>query len=214
MTSAWLRGPYRAGPWPGLTPAGAGVLLGCALLLAGGQLIVGTPSTPMPDLPILAACAFAPLVLATRLTRIPGAAAAVCGAYLLPRSLLSLFDPGLEPPPLLLVPALAFDLTLWLAARDVANLRTLWPVRRKRWPKPNSRPLQPGSLRASLAGGLFGLTLAAIEPPFVVLLGADPTPWSGPIVFEAGVLCTGICAVLALAVGAGAKRSSGRGTES
>ena len=40
MTPAWLRGPYRAGPWPGLTPAGAGVLLGCALLLAGGQLIV------------------------------------------------------------------------------------------------------------------------------------------------------------------------------
>ena len=215
MTPAWLSGPYRAGPWPGLTPAGAGVLLGCALLLAGGQLIVGTPSTPLPDLPILAALAFAPLALATRVTRIPGAAAAVCGAYLLPRSLLSLLYPALEPPPLLLVPALVFDLSLWIAAGDMANLRNLWPGRRKPWRKRNTTPRQPGRSRASLAGGLFGLTLAALEPSFVVLLGADPATWSGPALLEAGAACTAICALLALCVpGAGATASSGPGTKS
>src|SRR5437016_4946816 len=118
---------YRAGPWPGLTPHGAGVLLGGALLLASGQLIVAMPTRPIPDLPVLAVCAFAPVALATRLTGIPGAAAAVCGAYLLPRSLLSLLDPGLAPPPLLLVPALVFDVSLWLRADDVANLAQVWP---------------------------------------------------------------------------------------
>ena len=200
MTPAWLRGPYRAGPWPGLTPAGAGVLLGCALLLAGGQLIVGTPSTPMPDLPILAALAFAPLALATRLTRIPGAAAAVCGAYLLPRSLLSLLDPGLEPPPLLLVPALAFDMSLWLRTDDALKLRKLRPRRRAAWRKRNNRPRQPGRFRASLAGGFFGLTLAVLEPPFVILLGAEPATWSGPALIEAVALCVAVCAVLGLGV--------------
>jgi hypothetical protein len=215
MTPVWLNGPYRAGPWPGLTPAGAGVLLGCALLLAGGQLIVGTPSRPIPDLPILAACAFAPLALATRLTRIPGAAAAVCGAYLLPRSLLSLVDPGLDPPPLLLVPALVFDLSLWLAAGDMANLRNLWPGRQKPWRKRHRHPRQPGLFRAFLAGALFGLTLAVLEPPFVILLGADPATWSVPAVIEAGAACTAICALLALFIpGTGATASSGRGTES
>ena len=192
--------PYRAGPWPGLTPAGAGVLLGCALLLAGGQLIVATPARPMPDLPILAAGAFAPLALATRLTQIPGAAAAVCGAYLLPRSLLSLVDPGLEPPPLLLVPALVFDLSLWLKAADLANLAHVWPTRRQAWGKRARHPCQPQKWRASLAGGLFGLTLAALEPPFVTLLGAEPATWSGPTVFGAAAVCAAICALLGLSV--------------
>ena len=35
-------------PWPGLSPAGAVVLLGCALLLAGGQLVVGDPRAALP----------------------------------------------------------------------------------------------------------------------------------------------------------------------
>ena len=39
---------YRDGPWPGLSPAGAAVLLGCALLLAGGQLVVGDPRRRFP----------------------------------------------------------------------------------------------------------------------------------------------------------------------
>jgi hypothetical protein len=200
-------GPYRAGPWPGLTPAGAGVLLGCALLLAGGQLIVAQPSRPLPDLPILAVCAFAPLVLATRLTNSPGAAAAVCGAYLLPRSVLSLFDPGLEPPPLLLVPALVFDIGLWISTADLANLLNVWPGRRHAWRRRKRSPRQPGSVRASLAGGLFGVTLAALEPPFVVLLGADPATWSGPAVIAAAAVCTAMCTLLGLGPPGGGRRA-------
>jgi len=196
-------GPFRAGPWPGLTPNGAGVLLGCALLLASGQLIVATPIRPIPDLPVLVVCAFAPLALATRLTHIPGAAAAVCGAYLLPRSLLSLLDPELAPPPLLLVPALGFDVSLWLRAADLVNVAHVWPhvwpKRRHLWRKRMSGPRQPGPARAALAGGLFGLTLAALEPSYVVLLGADPTTWSGPTVFEATTASTAMCALLGLA---------------
>src|SRR5438105_5797515 len=131
-------GPYRAGPWPGLTPRGAGVLLGCALLLAGGQLIVGPPRQPLPDLPLLAATAFVPLGLAGRLTLTPGAAAAVCGAYLLPRSLLSLVDPSVEPPPLLLVAALAFDVSLWLQPRDIASVFAAWRRKHRIWPTTHS----------------------------------------------------------------------------
>jgi hypothetical protein len=197
-------GPYRAGPWPGLTPNGGGLLLGCALLLASGQLALGTPTRPLPDLPVLAVLAFAPLALATRLTHIPGAASAVCGAYLLPRSLLTLLDPALQLPPLLLVPAVVFDLSLWLRAADLANVVNLWPGRRQAWRTRDRqawrtrdrRARHPGLFRAALAGGLFGLTLAAIEPAFVVLLGADPALWSGPIVSAAAAGCAAVCAAL------------------
>jgi hypothetical protein len=208
-------GPYRAGPWPGLTPAGAGVLLGCALLLAAGQVIFAAPTRPLPDLPVLAAVAFAPVALATRLTKVPCAAAAVCGAYLLPRSLLSLVEPGLEPPPLLLVPALMFDVGLWLRAGDLTNIVNLWPGRRQAWRKRHrSSRRQLGSLRAPIAGGLFGLTLAALEPSFVVLLGADPATWSGPSVIEATLVRAVICALLALIVPGGGAANSGPGRES
>jgi hypothetical protein len=193
-------GPYHAWPWPGLTPRGAGLLLGCALLLAGGQLILALPQRPMPDVPRMACMAFAPLALATQLTRTPGAASAVCGAYLLPRSLLSLVDPGLPPPPLLLVPALVFDLSMWLRASDLLNLTTLWPGRRNAWRKrtaPKTR--QPGRIRAALAGGLFGLTLATLQPSFEVLLGADPATWSGPDVSTAVALSAATCALLGIA---------------
>jgi hypothetical protein len=206
--------PYRAGPWPGLTPRGAGVLLGCALLLAGAQLILEpTPHQPLPDLPLLAAFAFVPLALATRLTRTPGAASAVCGAYLLPRTLLSLVNPTLEPPPLLLVPALIFDVSLWLRASDLANFMNSWPGRaHKAWRKRDRRLRQPGPLRAAVAGGAFGLVLAAVEPSFVVLLGADPATWSGTDVTTAAELCAAICALIGPGVqGIGL---SGRGTES
>ncbi len=214
MTRVWWSGPYRAGPWPGLTPAGAGVLLCCALLLAGGQFILATPSKPMPDLPVLAGCAFVPLALASRLTKIPGAAAAVCGAYLLPRSLLSLLDPRLAPPPLLLVPALVFDVALWLRANDLANLVNLWPSKQKVWRKHDRSPRKPGLVRASIAGGLFGLTMAALEPPFVVLLGADPASWSGSNVLVATAVCAAICALLGLSVPNKAGVSCGRDRES
>jgi hypothetical protein len=197
-----------------LTPSGAGVLLGCAVLLAGGQLIFQMPTRPLPDLPALAAVAFAPLALATRLTKIPGAAAAVCGAYLLPRSLLSLVDPGLEPPPLLLVPALVFDVSLWLRTADLANLANLWPGTGQAWHKRDRRPRRPGSFRALIAGGLFGLTLATLEPSFVVLLGADPATWSGPAMNTAATACTAICALLGLSVSGIGAAKSGRDRES
>jgi hypothetical protein len=194
-------GPYRAGPWPGLTPRGAGLLLGCALMLAGGQLILDTPHRPLPDLPVMAVFAFVPLARATRLTWIPGAASAVCGAYLLPRTLISLVDPSLEPPPLLLVPALAFDVCLWLRASDLAQLLNSWPGRnRTAWRKRDRRPRQPGPARAALAGGAFGLVLAAIEPSFVVLLGADPATWSGTDVGAAAASCAAVCALLGFSV--------------
>ncbi|MCA1645067.1 MAG: hypothetical protein LC797_06235 [Chloroflexi bacterium] len=189
--------PYRAGPWPGLTPRGAGVLLGCALVLAGGQFGLGMPAQPVPDVPLMALLVFAPLALAVRLTRIPGAASAVCGAYLLPRTLLSVVEPGLEPPPLLLVPALVFDMSLWLRAGD---LRNLWPARRNPWRKRDRAVPRPGLLRAASAGGLFGLTLAALEPPFVGLLGADPAKWSGADTVVAAAACAVCCALLGLSV--------------
>ncbi len=110
-------GRYRAGPWPGLSPAGGLVLLGCVLLLAGGQLALGEPRRPLPDLLLVGILAVLPVALATRLVRAPGVASAVCGAYLLPRALVSLVEPGFDLPPLLLVPAVAFDLSALAAGR-------------------------------------------------------------------------------------------------
>jgi hypothetical protein len=146
-------GRYRAGPWPGLAPAGAGVLLGCALLLAGGQLVSGDdPRAPLPDLPLLAVLGLCPLVLATRLVGAPGVASAVCGAYLLPRALLSLVDPSIAPPPLLLVPALAFDVSAWLRAGDLATLIRVWPRGQSTWRRRG--PHRPRSLRAKTTAGM------------------------------------------------------------
>jgi hypothetical protein len=193
-------GPYRAGPWPGLLPNGAGVLLGCALLLAGGQLLLDPPRKPIPDVPVLAVVAFGPLALATRLTKTPGAASAVCGAYLLPRSLIALFDPSLEPPPLLLVPAMIFDVSLWLRASDLTNVLNAWPGRRNAWRKRDHSVRRPGPVRTSVAGGFFGLTLAALQPSFAVLLGADPATWSGADVGAAAAMCAAVCALLGLIV--------------
>src|SRR6185312_14653232 len=94
--------------------AGAGLLLACAAFLAIGQILVGPPRQPLPDLPVVAATALVPLAIATRLVGMPGAAVAVCGAYLLPASLVSLLFGEQAQPPLLLAPAFAFDLGLWL----------------------------------------------------------------------------------------------------
>jgi len=223
-------GPFRDGPWPGLSPAGAMVLLGCALLLAGGQLAIGDPRTPVPDLPLVAVLAVGPLALATRLVGAPGVAAAVCGAYLLPRTVLSLVDPSIEPPMLLLVPALAFDASAWLRWADV---KLVWPGGRSAWRRrrvgvtpgvtlsalhvtPGVTPrfyagggrrgaVGPGSVgraRAVVAGGVFGAVLCAVEPPFAQLLGGDPAVWSGPSLWLAGGLATVACAFAALAVSA------------
>jgi len=170
-------GPYRLGPWPGLTPRGGGVLVGCAALMGLAQTLLGPPRTAVPDLPLLGLTALLPMALATRIVRAPGAASAVCGAYLMPRALLSLAQPGLELPPLLLVPAVAFDLALWLRRGDLARLV---PRRNARWRKrarPTHRTLNV--LRAAIAGAVFGLILALVEPPFALFLGADAATWSG-----------------------------------
>ena len=94
-----LEGPYRAGPWPGLTVRGALLILAHTLVLAA----FAESWLPLTVLPMLSA---------TWLMRMPGVASAVLGAYLLPRSLLSLFI-GATLPPLLLPSAMAFDVVVW-----------------------------------------------------------------------------------------------------
>ena len=166
--------PYRAGPWPGLTPSGARVLLACAVFLAIGQVLIGPPRAPLPDLPIIGVTALLPMAIALRVTHMPGAAAAVCGAYLLPRSLVGLFQAALEQPPLLLVPAIAFDVTLWLLATRLSP-----------------------QLRAIAAGAMYGVLLALVEPPFRKVLGGNPATWSGPQVWITVVLTGAVCAATA-----------------
>jgi hypothetical protein len=199
---------YRAGPWPGLSPAGGMVLLGCALLLAGGQLVVGDPRSPLPDVPLLGVLALLPMALATRLVGAPGAASAVCGAYLLPRALFSLADPSIEPPPLLLVPALAFDASAWLRASDLGYLPRVTGgvtrgVTRRSYAGGRRRglvgPRRWGRGRGVLAGAMFGGVLAAVEPAYAVLLGADHAAWYGTNLWVAGGLTTLGCAMAGLA---------------
>jgi hypothetical protein len=194
------RTPYRAGPWPGLTAHGAEVLLGWAALLAAALTLVGSPRQPWPDLPLLALASLAPLALATRLTRLPGAAVAVCGAYLLPRTLLSLVVPNLEPPPLLLVPALGFELCLWLRLADLAALRNVWPRGQQPWRKRRPAVRKIGTRRAAISGAVYAALLAVIVPPWTILLGGDPTSWTGDVYAlgtAAAVLLGGATGVIA-----------------
>lgn len=196
------------GPWPGLTPTGALILLGCAVLLAAvAETVVGSPRRALPDLPILAVGTLVPMLLGTHIVRAPGAASAICGAYLMPRTLISLVEPRLEPPPLLLVPALAFDLALWARAADLVRIANAWPKRERRWRK---RPRPSRRLdwwRAALAGGVYGLVLSVVEPPFATLYGADPSSWMPADVGLAGSLAVLGCGLVALSL-------SGRGTAS
>jgi hypothetical protein len=204
-----LEGPYRAGRWPGLTPAGAGVLVCGALFLAASEVLIGPLQRPMPDLPVLGATALVPLVIATRIINMPGTASAVCGAYLLPRSLLSVVLPGLELPPLLLAPALAFDLALWLSQADLSQVRGLWPLLQCRWRKSTAAVARRTSSRwAAAAGAVFGLVLSVVEPPFETLIGGDPFVWAGStVLLAAGATATVVCALVAAAL-------SGRGIAS
>jgi hypothetical protein len=193
--------PYRSGPWPGLTPRGAGLLLACAAFLGVGQVLIGPIQTPLPDLPLLGVTALVPLAIAERIVRAPGAASAVSGAYLLPRATLSLLIPGLAPPPLLLVPAIGFDLALWLNVSHLAAMQDLWPRRRReprRRPKSGTTPFS--RTRALVAGGVFGAVLSLVEPGHQVFLGASAALWSGPGVLIAGIVTTLICAALATLV--------------
>jgi hypothetical protein len=170
---------YRAGPWPGLTARGAYVLLGCALVLGVLLTVVGAPRQPWPDLALLTLASLAPLALATRITHLPGAAAAVCGAYLLPRTVLSLVVPSLEPPPLLLVPAVGFDLCLWLRLADLSALGAVWPRHRQPWRKRPATMRALAPLRAAAGGAVYGALLVAVVPPWAALLGGDTTMWAG-----------------------------------
>ena len=169
-----LEGPYRAGPWPGLTPSGAAVLLSCAAFLAVGQIMIGPPRQPLPDLPVVGGTALLPLAIAARIVRMPGVATATCGAYLMPRAVISLLQSSLDQPPLLLVPAVGFDLGLWILSSRVPRLR-------------------PGP-RSALAGAVFGLLLGLLEPAFRVFLGADPAIWNGPVVWVAALITMLVCA--------------------
>jgi hypothetical protein len=71
-----------------------------------------------------------PVLSVTMLLRMPGAASAVAGAYLLPRSLLTLL--GAMPLPLLLLaPAMAFDLIVWLRRSDLPRRTSRWRTRER-----------------------------------------------------------------------------------
>jgi hypothetical protein len=201
-------GPYRAGPWPGLTPAGARVLLACSAFLAVGQVLIGPALRPLPDLVVIGATALLPLLVAVRIVRTPGVAMAVCGAYLLPASLASLLRPSIPPPPLLLVPAVAFELALWLNATHFAAFTDLLPRRRPAVPRQTAAHATPSRGRAALAGAVFGLTLAIVEPAYQLFLGGDPTIWSGPARWLALPLTALVCAGLATLLSARGTASS------
>jgi hypothetical protein len=157
--------PYRSGPWPGLTARGAAVLLSCATALGLMQLLTGSSARHWPDLALMAIATCAPLAAATWIVRVPGAASAVAGAYLLPRALLSLLDPSVPLPPLLLVPAVAFDLAAWLRPSDLSPLRTAWPFRRSGWQARRDRsPRRLTVQRLALAAVAFTATLLVVEP--------------------------------------------------
>jgi hypothetical protein len=193
--------PYRSGPWPGLTPRGAWLLLACAAFLAVGQVLIGPLTKPLPDLPVLGLTALMPLAIAERIIRAPGAATAVCGAYLLPRATLSLLVPTIPAPPLLLIPALAFDLALWLDTSHVSAIVDLLPRRLRVWRdgrKPSTAQFSRG--RALAAGAIFGIVLSLVEPAYQLFLGADPRVWSGLTVWIAGAVTTLVCAGLAILV--------------
>jgi hypothetical protein len=194
------RPPYRVGPWPGLTWHGAGVLVACAWMLLGLELVVvrtQRDGRAWPDLVVWAAAMVVPPVLATCVVRIPGAASAACGVYLLWRGLLSLVDPQVEPPPLLLPAAVAFDLLAWLRSADVRP-PPWWRGAVRRNPKPGARGL--AGRRVAIAGGALGLIFGVVEPPFAVLLGGDPADWSTTDTLLAAavsaVVCAGVAAYL------------------
>jgi hypothetical protein len=199
-------GPYRAGPWPGVTPRGAGLLVAHALLLAGTQLVLGAAEVDMaarsglPWLPLVATGSVGALAHAARVTGMPGAASAACGAYLLPRSLVSLLMPAVAPPPLLWPPILALELALWLRPSDIRAILDLWPQRgpaalRRAWRPRDHRPRAFSARRAALAGVVFGLLLGVLEPAHAQFLGSDPARWPA----EAGAVVAAAAGLASLA---------------
>jgi hypothetical protein len=165
------------------------------VFLGIGQLLVGPPQKPLPDLTVVAVTALLPMVVAVRIEKMPGAASGVCGVYLLPASTIALLQPTLAPPPLLLVPAIAFDLALWLQPEHVAAVVP--------WLRHTSRPQPAQGLntrRAIFAGAAFGVVLTVVEVPFRLFLGGDPTAWSGAGVWLAAISSAIVCGGLATLV--------------
>jgi hypothetical protein len=180
---------FRAGPWPGLTGRGAGVLLVCSAMLLGCELVVGLPGRAWPDLVWLSLVGVVPVLLGTAVVRAPGCASAVCGVYLMGRSLAALVEPSLELPPLLLPGAVACDLVVWLRRSDFRR------PSRAVWRRRSRAPRQVTTSRAALGGAAFGVVLALVEPPFAVLLGSDPSGWSADQVGLAGGVAGLACAL-------------------
>jgi hypothetical protein len=101
--------------------------------------------------------------------------------------MIALLQSRLDQPPLLLVPAIAFDLALWQLASRAPHLQ------------PNAR--------TAAAGAVFGALLAAIEPTFRMFLGANPLTWTGPNVWIDVVATAAACAAIAPVVSARGKAS-------
>ncbi|MBI2756017.1 MAG: hypothetical protein HYX52_04820 [Chloroflexi bacterium] len=183
-------GPFRSGPWPGLTPAGARLVLALAGGLGGTQLVLGAPEVDIaaraafPWLPLAALGSLFILALAGRILPEPGVLSAVAGAYLLPRTLVSYLVPEVAPPLALWPAAFALDVCLWLRREHVAGagafLPGLRPVARRLAFSPTpAQPFRPSQRRARWAGLLAGLVLAAVELPYDLILGAPPASWIG-----------------------------------
>jgi hypothetical protein len=195
LATWWLArtgGPWRSDPWPGLTWRGAALLLACGALLAAGQLMLGVPRRPWPDLVQTAVLSLAPLALATRIVRAAGAASAVCGAYLLPRALLSLLNSSIELPPPLIVPAMLFDLGCWLRRGD---LRLPLP-RGARWQRKERIAREVTGRRAAIGGALYGASLVAAATGFAEFLNPETAWLSNETALAAG-LAGVACALLA-----------------
>ena len=202
----WRTGDYRAGPWPGLTARGGGLLLACAALLGGIHGLIGEPRRAWPDLLLLALSTLAPLLLATRMMRVPGAASAVCGAFLLPRSLASLVEPGLEPPALLLVPSVVFDVLVWGRHSDVVSLAGLVPGPRPRRGRRVKATRRLSAWRVALAGAAYGAVLTAVVPPWATLLGR--VDWNAGETLATGAVAAVLCGALSLLAAGGPDRGS------
>lgn len=163
-----ILGPYRQGPWPGLTARGAALVFAHGVLLAAGQLLLGNSRNVI----WLGVLTVIPMALATRVVQVPGVASAVAVVYLLPRTLVSLVDPSIEPPPPLLVAAVVFDVLAWVRREDF------------QMPRRNRRRTRDGrqitTVRLVIACVVAGVVLALVEPPFAAFFSATGTGSSPP----------------------------------
>jgi hypothetical protein len=193
-------GPLREGPWPGLTVTGGRLVLVCATLLAASQLLLGTAEfhvndrSPFPWLPLAATGSTVVLVLAARLSLMPGFASGVCGAYLLARSAFTVWDSTIALPPLLLPGVMLLDLSLWLRPHHFTNVADLWPANAKTrlkrvWRKRPTPFTELDPRRAAFGGTLAGLSLGLLEPGGTQLMGGSPSNWPLELSLAAAAVC-------------------------